>query len=152
MTVGIGCAAIGEVYTGYYLACKIRVVYIDAAINDGDINGWTTFGYSPGLRSLNFRQSPLLVKGGVIGYIHSLSYTIHLNIAHLSLYIVRRYLGGPLPAGDCDYLNSNLRECCFNTGAHPLVHFSNIARACARLELDQETFRRWIPWIVVSGR
>ena len=152
MTVGIGCAAVGEVYAGYYLACQIRVVYIDAAIKDSDTNGWTTFGYGPGLRSLNFRQAPLQVKGGVIGYIHSLSYTIHLNITHLSLHFVRCHLRGPLPAGDCNYLNSNFRECCFNTSAHPFVHFSNIAGACARLELDQKTFHRWIPRVVVGGR
>ena len=152
LTVGIWCGAICEIYARYYLACQIRVVYINAAIKDSDTNVCTTPGYGPSLRSLNFCHSPLHVKIWVIGDIHSLSYTINLNIAHLSLHTVRCYLRGPLPTGNCNYLNSNLRECCFNTSAHPFMHFSNIVRACARLEFDQKTFRRWIPWLVVSGR
>jgi len=152
LTVGIGRAAIGEVYAGYYLICQIGVVYINAAIKDGDTNVCAAFGNGPSLRSLNFCHSPLHVKIWVIGDIHSLSYTINLDITHLSLHTVRCYLRGPLPAGNCNYLNSNLRECPFNISAHPLVHFGNIARACARLEFDQKTFSRWIPRLVVSGR
>jgi len=149
LTVGIRRAAIGEIDTGYYFICQIRVVYIDAGIEDSDNDVLTTFGYAPSLRSLNFCHSPLQVKGGVIGNIHSLSYTINLNITHHFLHIVRCHLRGPLPTGHCDYLNSNLRECRFNTSAFLLVHLSHIVQACARLKLNQQTFRKRVTILTV---
>ena len=85
LTIGICCAAIGEIDTGYDLTCQIRMIYIDAGIEYSDNNVLTAFGYAPSLRSLNFRHIPLHVEGWVIGDIHGLSYTIDLHITHFFL-------------------------------------------------------------------
>jgi len=127
------------------------MVYIDAAIKNSNNNTTAALGYVPGLRSLDFCQSPLQVKICVIGDIHGLSYTVNLYIINIALHLVGCYLRGPLPFRNCNYLSSNLRKCRFKISAHALIYFSDIARACAWLEFDDKTFRRWIPLPVTSG-
>ena len=126
-----------EVDVGYDFRGHVRMVLIDAGIQNGNVDGRAPLTDVPSLRGLNLVHIPLPAETAVIGDGHNLPLAIGLGILHRGMTEVGCQLFLKLAGRHPHHLHPNLGDHFHYPAPILAVHLRHCGSAGAWLELHQ---------------